>query len=284
MELNTGCKLLRTLLFLFLAVSFLFSSCSKKTPGKKSEEEKSVEFLNVPAGENQSFERDVVEREGESKKINWDLISPYFGTYLPEIYLNNLRKFKSHVKASDEFALAVDNCPNVIVLNEKGVSCNFNFHEGASFEILENDADSMLVKDFFDNKEYRLENKLYILVDGVKYKKIHESREMDSEVISSFLTEELLPKMELKDGKNSFYVDGSVILYNNEKYFYGTSLVFVGHKYDHIGQELYSSERYIEILDNQINIYRAYPKENESDIGWEENAVYEMESSFHIPE
>lgn len=250
------------IIFLFVLM-FLFLSCSKKTIKNVTPETKEVPV---------------------SPEINWDYIVPYFGTYLPEPYLNNLKKSKSHVKASDEFSMEYEYSPNVIILDEKGVNCNFNFHEGVCLKILNNDVNSMLVEDFETKKVYKLENNQCIQIDDLKYIKINDSKEINDQVISSFLIDSLLPKKKLVNGSNSFYVDGDSIFYNDEQYTYGVSLVFVGHKYDHIGYKSYSSEKYIEILENQINIYNAFSPDNNYDLGWESDAEYELESSFNLSE
>jgi len=219
-------------------------------------------------------------KNADKKKQTQEKLQPYFGTYVPESYLNGLEKYHSHVKASQEFRKTDDLNPNVVVINQKGLDFNYNFHEGYSLKLVENTDNSITAESFDGNHVYRLEDKQFIYIGNTRYKKVDESSSMKEGVIGSYLTKCLLPQKELKNGKSSFLVKGNKIFYNGEEYSYGEELVFTSYKYDHITGSDLSTTKYIEVLNNQINIYSAYSPNDDYDIGWEEYAEYKLESSF----
>lgn len=217
---------------------------------------------------------------GCAKKLNFDLLAPYLGTYTPEVYLDGLSEYNSHVKASEEFRRTYKESPNVIVLDKEVLDCNYNFHEGESMPVMENTEKSVTVKAYKGKKILKLEDNKYVYFDNVKYVKIDESTSMQDQVISNYLINHILPQEELSNGENTFYVSDGKIYYNGEQYEYGVSLVFEGHKYDHIESVESHVTKYVEVLDGKLNIYSALTQDMEEEVDWDNYVEYDLECSF----
>jgi len=281
---------------LLFCIALLFIGCNNKSQKEKSPNtdvvytEKSVEINTSNNNIIISDSTETIVVKGNNNTISTvsstnnnnevSFISPYFGTYLPEIYLSGLIKYKSHRKASAEFRKFDEENPNVLFVNEKYVEGIYNYHEGTSVNILETSEDSIKVKTFNGEEIYKLKDNQYIIIGETKYKKINDTKKINEEVISSFITNTLMPHNVLKNENSSLKVIDNKIFYNEKEYEYGTNLVGTSLIYDYIlNKEDYES-KYIEILENKINIYTAYSPDDNYDWGWIKDAIYKIENSF----
>lgn len=219
----------------------------------------------------------------EVKLSNTESLEASYGTYLPEVYLDGLRKYKSHTKASLELRKSGFYSPNVIVLNEEGLECNYNFHEGEFLKMVDYDKNSVTVETYDGTQVCKVKGNHNLYFGEVKYVKVDKETNMNNEVVSSYLKKVLLPQGELKSGSNTLSMSGSKINYNGETYDYGVSLVFTGHKYDHLTAESLDSKKYIEITNRGIKIYNVKNHaDNNYDSDWESAEAYELESEFNF--
>lgn len=280
---------MKKVLFLFF-ICFIFVGCNKKLQNKTDIQNEEIEIDNatidniiVPSSTDAVIiedNEDDTNTDNSIETYNELFLLPYLGTYLPEIYLSGLEKYKSHTKASDEFRDFDEENPNVLFINENEVQGIYNFHEGSGVEILDTSEDSIVVKTYKGKETYKLEDAQYIIIGDTKYKKISDVKKINEEVISNFLTDLLLPHYELKNENSFLKVAGNKIFYNEQIYEYETGLVGTSPVYDSIiNKESYES-KYIEILDHQIKIYTAYAPDNNYDMGWMINAIYEIENLF----
>lgn len=281
---------------LLFCIGLLFIGCNKKSQKEKNTKDSIVltdKNVEINSSNNNIIISDSAETivvKGDNNTVssesstdnnnNVSFISQYFGTYLPEIYLSGLKKYKSHRKASNEFRRFDEENPNVLFVNEKYVEGIYNFHEGTSVSILEISEDSIKVKTSGGEEIYKLEENQYLIIGETKYKKINDTKKIDDEVISSYLTNMLMPYNELTNENSSLKVINNKIFYNGKEYEYGTGLVGKSPIYDYILNKDDYESKYIEILENKINIYNAYSPDDNYDMGWMENAIYKIENSF----
>ena len=267
-------------LILLFCIGLLFIGC------KKTQKEINSSNNNIIISD--STERILI--KGNNNTISAESFSdnnndvnfllPYLGTYLPEIYLSGLIKYKSHTKASEEFREFDEDNPNVLFINEKCVEGIYNFHEGTSVNIFQIYEDSIKVKTSKGKEVYKLEDNQYVIIGETKYKKINDAKKINEEVISSFLANTLMPHNELTNENSSLKISENKIYYNEQEYVYGTGLVGMSPKYDFIIKKEKYESKFIEILDHTINIYNAYSPDGNYDMGWMTDAVYEIENSF----
>lgn len=210
----------------------------------------------------------------EKKHISSRFLSPYTGTYLPEAYINELNVHKSHVKASAEFRKNHEFSPNVIVLNENGMECNYNFHEGETLALVKNSRSSVTVKTYNGTEVCSLKDNQYLQFGNVRYVKVDEEKTMKDETVSKFLVKHLLSQDSLKEEYCPFFVKDDKVYYKGTEYNYGVSLVFTGHEFDQLVSTDSSDTKYIEVMNDHVNIFNGYAQV------MEEVAEYEMESSM----
>ena len=278
---------------ILLCIGLIFVGCNKKSQNENKTNIQNEETVIVNNSSNNIVVSDSTETiiikgdnntvSTESSKDNYNetnIVLPYFGTYLPEVYISSLLKNKSHRKASEEFRNFDEENPNALFINKKYVQGIYNFHEGSAVEILNVSEESIIVKTSIGKETYKLEDNQYINIGNTKYKKISNVNDIDGDVISNFLTELLIPQNELKNENTGLKVIENKIYYNDNVYEYGTELVGNSPVYDYIiNKESYES-KYIEILEHEINIYTAYSPDNNYDMGWMKDAIYKIENSF----
>jgi len=229
--------------------------------------------------------KDAMHNGTDIAKINDELLSPYLGTYLPEPYLDELEYYNSHVQASIEFRQKHEFSPNVIVLNQQGMECNYNFHEGENLKLVSNNRNSVTVKTYDGNETCELQvnqDNQYLVLEGVIYVKVADATTMSEEVISDYLAEHLLTQEELQDKSSNLYVEDNKVYYNGQEYNYGLDLVFTGHDYDQIVSTDSLAVKYIKILDNLINIYSGYVPSMDYDTYWDCDQAYELEYQVEL--
>ncbi len=278
---------------ILLCICLIFVGCTKKSQNENKTNIQNEETVVINTSSNNIIVSDSAETiiikgdnntvSSENSKNNYNetnIVLPYCGTYLPEIYISSLLKNKSHRKASKEFRNFDEENPNVLFINEKYVQGIYNFHEGFAVDILDVSDEAIIVKTSNGKETYKLEDNQYINIGNTKYKKISNVNEIDDDVISNFLTELLIPKNELKNENTSLRVLENKIYYNGNIYEYGTELVAMSSVYDYIINKESYEKKFIEILDHKINIYTAYSPDNNYDMGWMKDAIYEIENSF----
>ena len=270
----------KIVLVILLFFVFLALSCNKKS-GQKFESNGSSKNINAKEKEGASIE--VINHEDNTKEEGLFIFSDYIGTYLPDIYIRELKNSKSHKKATQKFRDTDSDNPNVLFLNEKTLEGIVNFHEGWAEDIIKYKKGALYTKAYDRIKKYTLKDGETIIAGNTKYKKIDDSiSKIDDNIIKNYIVQMLFKELHLSNDKSSFKTENSKIIYNGAEYMYGTALVFTSALYDSILTSDYKC-KYIEVLDNCINIYNAIiPEEELGDPFGILNASYELENSFKI--
>lgn len=267
-------------LVVLLLLVFLALSCNRQSREKAEsifslDSEKAKEKEDTLLEFAANYEDNVA--EGSS------IFSYYMGTYLPEIYIQALKDLKSHKKATQKFRDIDSDNPNVLFLNEKTLEGIVNFHEGWGEDILKYENGYFYTETSKGIKKYKLEDGETIIAGNTKYKKIDNNvSKIDDNIIRNYIVQTLFNEIHLNNGNASFKTENNKIIYNGVEYTYGTELVFTSLIYDSILAADYKS-KYIEVIDNCINIYNAIiPEEELDDPFGILDASYELENSFTV--
>lgn len=152
----------------------------------------------------------------------------FYGTYLPEKYIDALKKHKIHIKALSEN----DNSYYDIICitkydGEDAIFSNIGFHDQFAIDKSEfrhnwKNKDSKIITDKKKNKYIKISN-------GTDY----------DEKISKFISKEIFSKKKYKNKNNVLEVlDSGNILFNNDQYSINLDYQFRNKRYD----EFYSKQ------------------------------------------
>lgn len=274
-------------LFIFGASVLLgvfFFSCKKNDAGKnEADKQPDVSVENQSQQPQESISETVVDEEDEVFEL--EIFDPrmFPGTYLPAEYIKALMETKSHLKASQQFISNNEDKPCALYFRQDSIDPVWNFHEGSSEKIV-SFTEELLVTDAYGTQKNYIPagiNSGTLTLDGTEY--IQISHDCDYPfTISEYITCIILGDLNLTDGSKNLICHDGEISYMGNNYRLGTELFFASKVYDTLAMQSEPyEERFLEILDDRINIYCAIiPEEYMDHPLYIDYAQYQLESSF----
>lgn len=283
---------MKKILFLLLAL-FTILSCSKKEVLEQPQQTQllpqteSSPFANLIENIGKEPEKKEPEKKEPEKPLypfqsfveREEILGEYPGTYLPEIYIEELKRTKSHRIAMSKIHQLEHVYPDAIFFSPSELNFIYNFHEGCRYEIVFCDEQSVVIRDLGKDYNYSLKENKFLFIDDVKYVRIADAQTVDiyNNSIKTYVVNTIFKELQLTDGSNTFSVKNGVIKYNGCTYELSLDLVAQGKKYDVLSE---MDRKFVEVLDNKINIYNASSEDGNYEIGWLSNAIYTLEASF----